>query len=556
MLRCGLAFLMLPRLAAADLLLNEILYDPPGADAGREFVEILNAGSMPAALDGVVLEAGDGARPGVWRVVWQALAGQLDPGAFLVIGGDSVRVARERLTADLQNGPDALRLRRGDVVLDRVGYGELTAADLFERRSAPDVANASLARRVDGDDTDDNAADFIASAPTPGRRNTPWIDLVLQVEPPDPRRAWPGRLLVARARIVNRGVHAASAWTLAATVATVVGEPGRDPWSLGTAQSMVVPALAPVLLPGDSTQVELAWTGLPGLAAFEVRVGAAADEDSTNDVARAFVRVGSGDVILNEILFAPAAGAPEWIELWNRGRQAIDLTGWTLADGGGRRTALEPSRLLLPNAYALAAADTTDIPFDAVRIAVRPWPALNNTDGEDGFADDLVLRDAAGIVQDALRYRAADGVRGRSLERLTPDADVRGLLWAPSKDGQGATPGRANSGAGLPRARLDVQCTPNPFSPNNDGRDDALGIVVEVPAGASGWRLRVFDLDGRARATLAADRLGPGPRHVVWDGRDARGAALAAGVYVLHLEVLGAGVARSSSRHVVGLVRP
>jgi hypothetical protein len=185
---------------------------------------------------------------------------------------------------------------------------------------------------------------------------------------------------------------------------------------------------------------------------------------------------------------------------------------------------------------------------------VRPWPALNNTDGEDGFADDLVLRDSLGIVQDALRYRAGDGVPGRSLERLTPDAGVRGLLWAACKDPAGATPGRANSAAGLPRPRLDVQCAPNPFTPDDDGRDDALGITVELPAGAAGWRVRVFDLEGRARATLAADRLGPGPRHASWDGRDARGVLLPTGVYVLHLEVLGA--ARSTTRRVVGLVRP
>ena len=75
-----------------------------------------------------------------------------------------------------------------------------------------------------------------------------------------------------------------------------------------------------------------------------------------------------------------------------------------------------------------------------------PWNALNNTDGEAGFADALVLRDAAGVVVDALRYAAAwAGEKGRSLERLLPNPDVRGLSWAPCKAPGRATPGRTNS---------------------------------------------------------------------------------------------------------------
>ena len=556
--RFWFVLLFAPRPAAADLLLNEILYDPPGTDAGREFVEIVNPDEVASALDGVVLEAGDGARPGTWRLVWQARPGALAPGAFLVVGGDSVTAAGERSSGELQNGPDAVRLRRGEVVLDRVGYGELTAAELFERHPAADVSGVSLARVTDGVDHDDNAADFVAAAPSPGRRNAPQVDLALHVTLPDPRRAWPGRLLVARVRLVNLGRESASSVTLTAAVQPVFGEPWRDVVSFGGAQSLPIPSLAPILAAGDSVQVDLGWTGFPGLARFEVRVQSAADEVAANDVAQLWVRVGTGDVVLNEIQFAPLEGAAEWIELWNRGSQPIPLSGWTLADAGGRPAALLAMRALEPGAYAIATADTNSVPLDpaVVRVAIRPWPALNNTDGDEGFADDLVLRDAAGIVQDGLRYRAADGVRGRSLERLTADADVRGLLWAASKDASGATPGRANSAAGLPRPRLDVQCTPNPFSPDGDGRDDALGVAVEIPSGATGWRLRVFDLEGRARATLAADRLGAGPRRLVWDGRDARGLPLVQGVYILHLELLGTAAVRATSRHVVGLVRP
>src|SRR5678810_542369 len=109
---------------ASTLVLNEVLYDPPGADAGREFVEFYNASDSPLPLAGLELEVGDGAHPGIWRHAWTGTAGELGAGALFVIAGDSL-AAGARLATDLQNGPDAVRLRRGAEVLDRLGYGAL-----------------------------------------------------------------------------------------------------------------------------------------------------------------------------------------------------------------------------------------------------------------------------------------------------------------------------------------------------------------------------------------------------------------------------------------------
>ena len=49
--------------ARSALVLNEVLYDPDGPDAGREFVEIMNTGPFAAVLDGLSIEAGNGSRP-------------------------------------------------------------------------------------------------------------------------------------------------------------------------------------------------------------------------------------------------------------------------------------------------------------------------------------------------------------------------------------------------------------------------------------------------------------------------------------------------------------
>src|SRR6185503_6192672 len=92
--------------ARGDLVLNEVLYDPDGADEGHEFVELWNPDSLAAPLDGVALETSDGARPGTWTTVWRAEAGEtVGPGSPFLIGAGG-------LLASLQNGPDAIRLVR------------------------------------------------------------------------------------------------------------------------------------------------------------------------------------------------------------------------------------------------------------------------------------------------------------------------------------------------------------------------------------------------------------------------------------------------------------
>ncbi len=543
----------------AALVLNEVLYDPPGADGGREFVELLHVGSAPLVLTDVTLEVGDGARPGTWRSVWRAAGESLSPGVPWVIGGDSLGLRDATLQGTLQNGPDAVRLVRDGVVIDLLGYGADLDRQLFESRPAPDVAGQSLARIPDGIDHDDNARDWHAAPPSPGRRNLPERDVALRLAPPDPTRLWPFRQVRLTLHAHNRGrialvrERAVRTW-----LRPLPGEPYLDGFSPGTAETLGV-AWIPALAAGDSVGLAVRWLARAGLFQIEAALGVG-DENPDNDHDLEIVRVGSGDVVVHEILFAPLPGDVEWIELHNRGTRTHDLYGWTFADATGKRVAVEQHAPLAPGGFLVVSADTLDaiaqLPPGAARAGLSPWPSLNNRDGPEGEADRIVVRDPRGLVQDAVFYRAAWGpVRGRSIERLTADADARGLLWAPSKDALGATPGRANSASAPPAHAVGLRLQPNPFSPDADGFDDLLTLAFEVPHHALGFEASVFDVEGRRRRWLAADRLGPGPRRLVWDGTDDRGHELPEGVYVLRLELLGSGSPDTSQLRCIGLVR-
>ena len=536
---------------ATAIVINEILYDPAGADSGREFVELWALSAV--ALDGWSLEAGDGAR-GTWRVIWRG-TGRVAAETFVVIGGDSVPGAAARLPGELQNGPDAVRLldARGQVH-DRVGYGALQDTLLYETAPATDAAGRSLAREPDGHDSDDNRRDFVVATPSPGRRNRPLHDLALTLVAPDPLHAWPGRTLRATVTVRNRGLVAQSGWDVDARWAPA----GAADW--GPARPLAVAGPRGVALaPGDSVQLVCAWQEGAGLYRLDVR-GLFAEADSSADRASALVRVGSGDIIVDELLYAPRTGEPEWIEVWNRGATAVRLAGFTLVDRSGRRGTLRGGASLEPDARGIVAADTTTaivaLAAGTPRWAATPWPSLNDTG--DGWADALVLRDAAGVVVDAFGYPATAGERGRSLERLGADADARGVGWAPCTAPAASTPGAVNAGSGADRGggAAALELAPNPFSPDADGRDDRLRVRAVVPEGYAGCRIEIYDLDGRRRTRLLADALGPGARTLAWDGMGDSGVPAEAGVYICLFACHSTSRPELRVKRAVGLVRP
>ncbi|MEN8006388.1 MAG: plastocyanin/azurin family copper-binding protein [Candidatus Krumholzibacteriota bacterium] len=82
---------------------------------------------------------------------------------------------------------------------------------------------------------------------------------------------------------------------------------------------------------------------------------------------------------------------------------------------------------------------------------------------------------------------------------------------------------------------------PNPFNPTTR-------ITFELPADRAGSMevgLRIFDLRGRLVRNLLEETVNTDRRTVVWDGRDGRGTAVPAGVYVYRLAAGGRVLSRT-----------
>jgi hypothetical protein len=154
-------------------LLSEVLYDATGTDDGNSFVELY--GAPGTSLDGLVIEGVNGTDGSITHTL--ALTGTIGPdGLFVVADRTSAGItlvadADLLLDFDFQNGPDSVVLRGASGVLDALGYGAFLPTEVNAGEGAPAVdppSGQSVARQFANVDTNDNAADFVAAAPTPG----------------------------------------------------------------------------------------------------------------------------------------------------------------------------------------------------------------------------------------------------------------------------------------------------------------------------------------------------------------------------------------------------
>ena len=551
--------------AGADLLLNEILYDPLGADEGQEFVELWNPDSTAAPLEGVALEAGDGARPDTWTIVWRgAVGGVAAPRtAFLVAGG--------ALLGALQNGPDAVRLVRNGAVLDLVGYGDLEAPALYKGAPAPDAGSGqSLARVRDGADTGINRDDWAVEAePTPGASNHPDVRLRLSRSgvAATPEVAWPGEAVELRAWVRNSGrlPVGVESWTALAEV--------RD--AADAAWALVASVSGVLVLPAESVSVALSFPAPPpGAHAVRVRLsgsgplaGGPLGEASLADTAAVALRTIAGPAVVSEIAFRDA-GAGEWIEIWFRDRVA-DVGALSIADAssGPRPIDRGPSpRAMEAGSFLVVAKDpasvraTFALADSVVAGVIGGWPSLNDAGSGGAPADHVRLLDDRGTPYDAVPYRGESSARGGSLERLSVDlpSDAAGT-WAESVDPRRGTPGRDNSmkaPASTAAARNALLVAGARVLRRHGG--DAEPVVLRLTAAARGRRLtvRVHDLLGRPLRTLVEGQRFASEGAFLWDGRDERGAPVPPGLYVIRADALPeAGAAARATSLPMGVER-
>ena len=524
-----------------SVIVNEIMYAPPGDMP--EWIEFYNPGTSPVEIGG-------------WRIsdshlrtkaVVTSSPYQLGPGEYLVVASDSTLKRYFQVPSPVfvapfpalnNTTPDAIELLdEGGLTMDSVWY-------------QPDWGgtNGESLERVDYSGSSCDSVNWKSAVPTPGCENRnarKLIDVSLSAF----SASTSGDMVRLRATVCNAGREISPPYQV-----LFYHDCNGD--SFASPEELVAAVQGFPMAPGDSTVIQPDWrAGTRGKISLICRVAAAGDQRESNNqlsasVATSFV---PQSVVINEIMYDPLPGQSEFIELFNRGSDSVDIEGWKIMDAptsSGATNSLKMSErelLLPPGEYCVVAADSTLLnQFQRLRSSTSAQVIVANKDlSLNNSGDDIVLDDLTGTCIDSVRYSpswnnpALSGLtNGRSLERINPALSGNDPHnWSTSASPEGATPGERNSIFTLSVASTaSLHLSPNPFSPDNDGFEDFLGINFSLPATTSVIRVRIFDVEGRLIRILADNQPAGSTGTVLWDGLDDNQRRVRIGMYIILFE--------------------
>lgn len=465
------ALLLLALLAAkaeAQVVLSEVMYNPRGNENHNEFVELFNSsltdsvslagwriGDQTAADDIIAWQSGLVLRPQQFAVI-------LDPTYFTSSTQYQTLIPAAALVVTISDnafGSGGFSNSTAETVVLIDAAGDTVAKYLYSLGNPDGVSDEKI--DPGGDDAPANWANALPVDGTPGARNSvaPSLrdaGLVPGSLISEPAVLRAGMAANVRVRVRNHGVTLIANFKIACNLIPASPE-FFQPVFLG--ESVFESALAS----GEEVEVLLSTPPLPaGEYALRARLSAEGDTNPLNDSLEIAAAIGwlRETLVINEIMYAPAGGQPEWLELYNPQSYDVPLRHWWAADEAGSRATIAENYSIPARSFRVLTASPGlaalyHLPESAVLITPA-FPSLNNS------GDMIVLRDFSGAVIDSIFYEGDWGEAGKSIEKIWHERDNSRRNWLPSRGALGATPADFNSVS--PR-EYDLQLERLTFSP-------------------------------------------------------------------------------------------
>ncbi len=297
--------------------------------------------------------------------------------------------------------------------------------------------------------------------------------------------------------------------------------------------------------------------------------GNAIGEHHTVKMGRA-VAAEAGSVIINEILFNPAPGGADYVEIFNSSHNLINLKDCYIASRSATgsigivKQISSTHRLLFPGDYAVITEEPVAIQQQylvkdpSVFATITTMPSLPDDKGN------LVLLNAQAQLIDELSYDAhwhfklINNDEGVSLERISyqqPTQNSSNWHSAATTAGYG-TPGYINSQYQNDTSFTgSITITASVFSPDNDGLDDVLTVAYQFPEQGYVCNMTAFDATGRPVRYIARNALCGMQGYFRWDGLNENSGRLPIGVYVIYSEVFNLNGSTKRFKQAVTLAR-
>ena len=283
-----------------------------------------------------------------------------------------------------------------------------------------------------------------------------------------------GKTVQLNLQLKNLGLHTAHKFQI-----KIYNDTNVD--SIGESNELINDSNFDSLGINDSATIKLTLNNLhEGINLFIAKIFFDKDEDLSNNNKIISINVVSpsysyNDLVVNEIMYAPASGNSEWVELYNKSEKNINLKNFTISDNSTPNLITDGTKILLPNNFILIAKDSSIFQNYNIKgnVIVTNFASLNNN------GDAVVIKDSLNRIIDSVNYSPSwGGENGNSLERVSVSLNSNSPSnWKGSRSYIGATPNKVNS---VSQKDYDISVKQILFNPPNPVLSDNVTISVKI----------------------------------------------------------------------------
>ena len=246
-------------------------------------------------------------------------------------------------------------------------------------------------------------------------------------------------------------------------------------------------------------------------------------------------------VVFNEINYNshPLFNTGDWVELYNRGEQTVDISGWIFKDSEDIHTYIIPSGTVLsPGDYVVLCRDMASF--------ATYYPGITNREGNFNFGlsaegEFIRLYNSYGELEDSVCYGISEPWpsepcgHGPTLELIDPFLDnTLAANWRASVSN--GSPGTTNNmvanipeiNASAANIERPVKVYPNPFN-------TTLNIIFSMSYDDEA-KISVYNINGELKHIIKYSGNNAGVHNISWDGTDKDGNKLPDGLYLIRVE--------------------
>ncbi len=261
-----------------------------------------------------------------------------------------------------------------------------------------------------------------------------------------------------------------------------------------------------------------------------------------------------GDIIFNEVMFHNPDTSAEYIELYNRSSELIDLSGMVITtrrqDGSLNTGHVIPAQTLLAPGEYLCLTNDPELIYtyhqlsESLKVIKTGWSALNNT------TSTLVLlsSDRESVVDEFtyhvnMHHVLIKNAKGVALERIMPEGDTQDASnWHSASSGSGfGTPGYQNSQFRDLAEKVEMKQSfwldKTHFSPDNHGDNDVCIIRYQLINSGYAATIQILNPNGVVVQRFPEVQIMATEGHFVWDGRLLTGKLTQQGIYVILIQI-------------------